>query len=803
MNSSFLVKSFHIGGSAAVLFFWLPWQSMAADFGPSPKYQAAVQPLERFIQTQVSEKRLPALSIALVDDQKIVWARGFGFANPQAKVPATADTVYRVGSVSKLFTDLAVMQLVEQRQLDLDAPVTQYLPDFKPNNPFHKQITLRHLMTHRSGLVREPPVGNYFDDRNSSLAEMIKSLNQTSLVYEPESKIKYSNAAIGVVGYILQQSQKEPFAKYLQEKLLDPMGLKRSSFEPKSALMHDLAQSVMWTYHGREFKAPTFELGIAPAGCMYSTAADLARFMTILFAGGHGPNGPILKASTLEQMWTPQFDKPDAKDSFGIGFHLTEFEGHRRVGHNGAIYGFATELSALPKEKIGVVVIASRDVANAVTTHIADVALRQMLAVRAGKVLPKIEESAPLKPEIARRWAGRYRAGDRILELEERSGRLWALPQSGGFRAELRAQGDNLIVDDIVAYGQQVLPEGDKLRIGKNIYEPIPADKPKPPPARWSSLIGEYGWDHDILYILEKEGKLYALIEWFFYYPLEEISEYDFKFPEYGLYLGEKLIFKRDESGRATEVEAAAVVFKRRPIDGEDGETFRIKAERPLADLRREALAARSPDEKGDFLKTDLVDLTTLDDTIKLDIRYATTNNFLSTPFYTSARAFLQRPAAEALIRVHKKLTDQGYGLLIHDGYRPWYVTKMFWDATPEKQHIFVANPALGSRHNRGCAVDLTLYDRKTGQPIQMVGGYDEMSDRSYPAYPGGTSLQRWHRDSLRKAMEAEGFTVYEAEWWHFDYKDWKKYPIQNLTFENIGTTKQTKETKTNKNCGE
>jgi CubicO group peptidase (beta-lactamase class C family)/D-alanyl-D-alanine dipeptidase len=787
------------------LVICLPFSSRAEDVAPSPKYQAAVQALTPFIEREVHEKKLPALSIALVDDQEIVWAKGFGFANPQAKVPATANTVYRVGSVSKLFTDIAVMQLVERGQLDLDAPVTRYLPNFQPTtNPFHKPITLRQLMTHRSGLVREPPVGHYFDDRNSSLEDMVRSLNRTTLIYEPESRIKYSNAAIGVVGYVLQQTQKEPFAKYLQERLLDPMGMKRSSFEPKPALTRDLAHALMWTYHGREFEAPTFELGIAPAGCMYSTVTDLSRFMSILFAGGRGPNGQILKPETLVQMLTPQFDKPDAKEGFGIGFHIMELEGRRKIGHNGAIYGFATELSALPADKLGVVVVASRDVANAVTTHIADVALRQMLAVRQQKSPPKIEETSPLNPESARLLAGRYKSGEtRVIDMEERSGRLWALAQSGGFSQELRAQGDHLIVDDIVAYGQQVVSEGNpalssisalapegrgvaKLRIGKNTYERIAVEKPAPPPDRWLGLIGEYGWDHDILYILEKDGKLYALIEWFFYYPLREISKDVFQFPDYGLYMGEKLIFRRDASGRATEVEAAAVIFRRRPIDGENGETFRIKPLRPVTDLRQEARAARPPDEKGDFRKPDLVDLTTLDDTIKLDIRYATTNNFLSTPFYTSARAFLQRPAAEALVRVHKKLAEQGYGLLIHDGYRPWSVTKMFWEATPEKQRIFVANPAQGSRHNRGCAVDLTLYDRATGKPIQMVGGYDEMSDRSYPAYPGGTSLQRWHRDLLRHAMEAQGFTVYEAEWWHFDYNDWRKYPILNLSFEQI-----------------
>ena len=233
------------------------------------------------------------------------------------------------------------------------------------------------------------------------------------------------------------------------------------------------------------------------------------------------------------------------------------------------------------------------------------------------------------------------------------------------------------------------------------------------------------------------------------------------------------------------------MLFKRRPIAGEDGETFRIRPVRSIEELRREARTAQPPKESGEFRKPDLVDLTTLDPTIKLDIRYATTNNFLSTPFYTRAMAYLQRPAAQALVRVHRKLAAQGYGLLIHDAYRPWSVTKMFWDATPEKDHIFVADPSQGSRHNRGCAVDLTLYDRKSGQPVKMVGGYDEMSDRSYPDYLGGTSLERWHRELLRRAMEEEGFSVYEAEWWHFDYKDWRNYPILNRTFEELQAAPQ------------
>lgn len=215
--------------------------------------------------------------------------------------------------------------------------------------------------------------------------------------------------------------------------------------------------------------------------------------------------------------------------------------------------------------------------------------------------------------------------------------------------------------------------------------------------------------------------------------------------------------------------------------------TFRITPLRPVEELRKEALAAQPPRETGHFRKPDLVELVKLDPTIKLDIRYATTNNFLSTPMYSQARAFMQRPAAEALVRANHELKKQGYGLLIHDAYRPWYVTKMFWEATPDDKKIFVADPKEGSKHNRGCAVDLTLYDLKTGKAVQMPSGYDEMSERAYADYKGGTAEQRERRSILRRAMEKEDFTVYPQEWWHFDYKDWKEYPVMNVKFEEIG----------------
>jgi D-alanyl-D-alanine dipeptidase len=215
--------------------------------------------------------------------------------------------------------------------------------------------------------------------------------------------------------------------------------------------------------------------------------------------------------------------------------------------------------------------------------------------------------------------------------------------------------------------------------------------------------------------------------------------------------------------------------------------SFRITPLRPVGELRAEALKESPPREQGTFLAPDLVELVKLDPTIKLDIRYATTNNFLGTPLYTQARAFLQRPAAEALVRANRELKAQGYGLIIHDGYRPWYVTEIFWKATPDDKKIFVANPALGSNHNRGCAVDLSLYDLQTGKEVEMPSGYDEMTKRAYADYPGGTAEERARRALLRHAMEKQGFLVNPDEWWHFDYKDWKRYPIQNAKFEDLG----------------
>lgn len=198
------------------------------------------------------------------------------------------------------------------------------------------------------------------------------------------------------------------------------------------------------------------------------------------------------------------------------------------------------------------------------------------------------------------------------------------------------------------------------------------------------------------------------------------------------------------------------------------------------------AFAQGPPKEAGTFREPELREIVKLEPTIKLDIRYATRNNFLGRPVYKESRAFLQKPAAEALVRAHQRLRPQGYGIVVFDGYRPWAVTKIFWDVTPQDKKIFVADPNQGSRHNRGCAVDLSMYELSTGKIVQMPSEYDEMTERAHINYACATPETKRLREMLRSAMEAEGFAVYEPEWWHYDYKDWKEYPILNVPFSKI-----------------
>lgn len=182
--------------------------------------------------------------------------------------------------------------------------------------------------------------------------------------------------------------------------------------------------------------------------------------------------------------------------------------------------------------------------------------------------------------------------------------------------------------------------------------------------------------------------------------------------------------------------------------------------------------------------ENELIDLEKFIPGIVLDIRYATTNNFMGERIYTMAKAYARKPVAEALKSVQADLAKKGLGIKIFDGYRPYSATIRFYESY--KDTTYVASPYRGSRHNRGCALDLTVIDKKTGKELKMPTEYDSFKKEAWPSTPVSDPLIRANRQLLISAMEKHGFKVNSSEWWHYDFKGWQKFPVMNIDFEEL-----------------
>ena len=752
---------------------------------PDPALDRAAALIADAAQWEVREKQIPSIAVAIIGPEGVRWSGAWGKADAAGKVPASADTVYRAGSVSKLFTHVAVMKLVEQGKLKLDVPVRTYLPTFQPKNPFGGEITLRQLMTHRSGLVRESPRGNYFDITPKDQADSVLSINETTLVAAPGSVTKYSNAGIAVVGEVIARVTGMPFEKALHALVLDPLGMTSSGLTA-APFAGRIAHSEMAAFDGPRVAAPPIELGMPAAGSLYTTTGDLGRFAQALLNKGGIPSGRMLKVASLDEMWRRQYPASGAR-IFGLGFVVADMDGKRVVGHGGAIYGHSTQLLVMPEAGLGVVAFTTVDASNPITNKLADYALRTVLALKTGTEAPSYAKGELVTGAEAKRLSGwftngkqsvstRIYAGHLVIDAPELVGDVRRTPT--GFMVEdAQTRFDKLAIADDASW----------IEVGGVRYARGEMPEPPLPNAELAALIGDYGWEHNVLRIYERDGRPFVWIEWTEHTELTRTSADRYAFPtDRGLYPFETLTFERDAAGAVTAANLGGIRFPRRDFGAEVEAKVRAGVQANFAGLRAAALAATPPSEPPSAKPSDLYAITKADPTIRLDIRYAGTNNFMGIPVYESARAFLQRPAAEALSRVNQALRKRGYGLLIHDAYRPWYVTKMFWDASPVSSRMFVADPSQGSRHNRGAAVDLTMFELVTGKPMETTGRYDEFSTRSYSNFVGGTDHQRWLREVLRSAIEAEGFDVYPEEWWHFDYGNWRDYPIGNKTFEEL-----------------
>ncbi len=325
-----------------------------------PKVEAALKVLDLWIDARLSDQEKPGLSIGIIHDQELIWAKGYGFANMAQRTPATPKTLYRIASNSKLFTATGILQLRDAGKLQLDDPVAKHLPRFKIINrhPDGPVITIRHLLTHTSGLPREA-VGQYWSDGEfPSRDEMLDGLARQETAYPAETRWKYSNLAISLAGEIITAVSGQPYPRYIEEHVLRPLNMLNTHVLPEPSTP---GLAVPYGIH-RPGRPRTIELftrsgGLTPAANLASSVEDLAKFASLQFRGGPAGGAQILKGSTLREMRRVHWLQPDWKSGWGLGFSIRREKDEVFFGHGGSVLGNRTQIMLSAKRKLGVIVL--------------------------------------------------------------------------------------------------------------------------------------------------------------------------------------------------------------------------------------------------------------------------------------------------------------------------------------------------------------------------------------------------------------------------------------------------------------
>lgn len=382
---------------------------MSVALARDPEVASQLKLLEAWIEGQMAYAEQPGLSIAVVYDQELVWARGFGWADVQHKVAATPETLYRIASITKLFTATALMQLRDAGQLQLDDPVARHLPWFKLNSPAPDapEITLRHLLTHTSGLPREAGFPYWINQQFPTREQFRADVPSRAPVMLPETRWKYSNLALALAGEVVMAVTKQPFAAYVRERILQPLGMERTLVDCPAAGDPRLACGYSRRLPGkpREDAPYSDSDGIGPAANMTTCVSDLARFAMLQFRDGPAKGAQVLSGSSLREMQRIHWLEPEWQAGWGLGFRIERIEGKTWIGHGGALRGYRSHLHCCPADKIAFVVLTNSDDGNA-----------SMYTNKAAKwlvpALIKAAKPEEAHPDVDPAWAayeGRYR----------------------------------------------------------------------------------------------------------------------------------------------------------------------------------------------------------------------------------------------------------------------------------------------------------------------------------------------------------------------------------------------------------
>ncbi|MCC6803646.1 MAG: beta-lactamase family protein [Anaerolineae bacterium] len=398
----------------------------------APEVRAAIALVDALIEGEQRDRKIPGMSAGIVYDQDLIWQRGYGYANLEKQIPADAQTVYRIASITKLFTATMLMKLRDAGRLSLDDPIEKYLPGFsvKSGFPDARPPTFRQVVAHSAGLPREGDHQGWRDMNMPTAEALLESLSRLEMAFPTMVEPKYSNLGISLMGYALSKIAGQEYGSYVEAQILKPLGMDSSGFDHSRYGDDHYAVGYDLTAEGASPSPHWDEQGFRPGGGMYSTVEDITKFIAMQFRDQPAGGSQVLGGSTIREMHMPISVMPDFETGFGVGWGIRRVGGHKVIGHSGGLPGYTTNITLVPALRLAAIVFTNTGT-NPV--EISQKALELLIPVfqrqQARLETPaSAEEIAGWQP-----YLGRYgqRAVDDVIDIEVIDGKLM-LTSPGG-----------------------------------------------------------------------------------------------------------------------------------------------------------------------------------------------------------------------------------------------------------------------------------------------------------------------------------------------------------------------------------
>jgi D-alanyl-D-alanine carboxypeptidase len=331
-----------------------------------PGVASSLRLLEKWAASQVEYRDQPGVSLGIVHGRDLIWAAGFGMSDRAARTPATPKTLYRIASITKLFTSTALMQLRDAGKLSLDDPVAKFIPGFKVGDPFPDDppVSIRHLLTHTSGLPGEAAFPYWTDHDFPTIEAVLAALPSQVKPFATETRYRYSNLGLALAGQVVAAASGEPYETYVVKHILEPLGMADTSV----LSLPEARRERLAVGYGRRLPDGTRRIlpftdskGLTAAANMSSTVEDLARFVAFQLGDGTAGGNRILRESTLREMQRVHWLFPGWKAGRGLGFSVRQMDGKTLVGHSGWVGGYQTQIGFIVEDGIGVIAMTNAD----------------------------------------------------------------------------------------------------------------------------------------------------------------------------------------------------------------------------------------------------------------------------------------------------------------------------------------------------------------------------------------------------------------------------------------------------------